>query len=197
MRSYDWPEAVKLYELCEGANLVFLSLSMFCKESPFVVVFTGVTVLSQCFRGFGVFFLLILSKLELRERRQSWMMKIVSIEKVSGRKEQGRCTPAVLSIDQKLWSLDIEGEKYIDNLWEVVKYKKKIRPPTFIRLLRNCKLSTTQLFFLLICRLIQKNGSKKERKKKNSTFCTAVLKSKTPDRISSVQRYYRVTVKYA
>lgn len=148
MRSYDWPEAVKLYELCEGANLVFLSLSMFCKESPFVVVFTGVTVLSQCFRGFGVFFLLILSKLELRERRQSWMMKIVSIEKVSGRKEQGRCTPAVLSIDQKLWSLDIEGEKYIDNLWEVVKYKKKIRPPTFIRLLRNCKLSTTQLFFI-------------------------------------------------
>lgn len=164
MRSYDWPEAVKLYELCEGANLVFLSLSMFCKESPFVGVFAGGTVLSQCFRGFGVFFLLILSKLELRERRQSWMMKIVSIEKVSGRKEQGRCTPAVLSIDQKLWSLDIEGEKYIDNLWEVVKYKKKIRPPTFIRLLRNCKLSTTQLFFLLICRLIQKNGSKKEKK---------------------------------
>lgn len=35
---------------------MFLSLSMFCKESPFVVVFTGVTVLSQCFRGFGVFF---------------------------------------------------------------------------------------------------------------------------------------------
>lgn len=52
-------------------------------------------------------------------------MKIVSIEKVSGRKEQGHYTPAVLSIDQKLRSLDIEGKKYIDNLWEVVKYKKK------------------------------------------------------------------------
>lgn len=80
------------------------------------------------------------------------------------KKGTGPLYPAVLSIDQKLWSLDIEGEKYIDNLWEVVKYKKTIRPPTFIRLLRNGKLSTTQLFFLLICRLIQKNGSKKEKK---------------------------------
>lgn len=86
------------------------------------------------------------------------------------KKGTGPLYPAVLSIDQKLRSLDIEGEKYIDNLWEVVKYKKTIRPPTFIRLLRNGKLSTTQLFFLLICRLIQKNGSKKERKKKNQPF---------------------------
>lgn len=164
MRSYDWPEAVKLYELCEGANLVFLSLSMFCKESPFVVVFARVTVLSKCFRGFGVFFLLILSKLELRERRQSWKMKIVSYWKGFWKKGTGPLYSCCFSIDQKLWSLDIEGEKYIDNLWEVVKYKKTIRPPTFIRLPRNCKLSTTQLFFLLICRLIQKNGSKKEKK---------------------------------
>lgn len=179
MRSYDWPEAVKLYELCEGANLVFLSLSMFCKESPFVVVFTGVTVLSQCFRGFGVFFLLILSKLELRERRQSWMMKIVSIEKVSGRKEQGRCTPAVLSIDQKLWSLDIEGEKYIDNLWEVVKYKKKSDLPLLSGSweIANCQPHN---FFLLICRLIQKNGSKKERKKKKINLLHCYVKKQDP-----------------
>lgn len=41
------------------------------------------------------------------------------------KKGTGPLYPAVLSIDQKLRSLDIEGEKYIDNLWEVVKYKKK------------------------------------------------------------------------
>lgn len=162
MRSYDWPEAVKLYELCEGANLVFLSLSMFCKESPFVVVFAGGTVLSQCFRGF--FFLLILSKLELRERRQLWKMKIVSIEKVSGRKEQGHYTTAVLSIDQKLRSLDIEGEKYIDNLWEVVKYKKKNQTSHFYQAPEKLQIVNHTTFFLLICRLIQKNGSKKEKK---------------------------------
>lgn len=148
MRSYDWPEAVKLYELCEGANLVFLSLSMFCRESPFVVVFTGVTVLSKCFRGFGVFFSVDFIE-AWTERKKTIMNDENSIYwKGFWKKGTGPLYPAVLSIDQKLRSLDIEGEKYIDNLWEVVKYKKKIRPPTFIRLLRNCKLSTTQLFFI-------------------------------------------------
>lgn len=97
------------------------------------------------------------------------------------------------SIDQKLWSLD----KYIDNLWEVVKYKKKNQTSHFYQAPEKLQIVNHTTFFLLICRLIQKNGSKKERKKKKSTFCTAMLKSKTPDRISSVQRYYRVTVKYA
>lgn len=145
MRSYDWPEAVKLYELCEGANLVFLSLSMFCKESPFVVVFAGVTVLSQCFRGF--FF--SVDFIEARTERKKTIMNDENSIYWKGfwKKGTGPLYSCCSSIDQKLRSLDIEGEKYIDNLWEVVKYKKTIRPPTFIRLLRNCKLSTTQLFF--------------------------------------------------
>lgn len=67
--SYDWFEVVKFYEFCEGVNLVFLLLFMFCKEFFFVVVFVGVIVLSKCFWGFGFFFLLILLKFELRERR--------------------------------------------------------------------------------------------------------------------------------
>lgn len=144
MRSYDWPEAVKLYELCEGANLVFLSLSMFCKESPFVVVFARVTVLSQCFRGF-----FSVDFIEARTERKKTIVKDENSIYWKGfwKKGTGPLYPCCSSIDQKLRSLDIEGEKYIDNLWEVVKYKKTIRPPTFIRLLRNCKLSTTQLFF--------------------------------------------------
>lgn len=56
MCSYDWFEVVKFYEFCEGVNLVFLLLFMFCKEFFFVVVFVGVIVLSKCFGGFGVFF---------------------------------------------------------------------------------------------------------------------------------------------
>lgn len=41
------------------------------------------------------------------------------------KKGTGPLYSCCFSIDQKLRSLDIEGEKYIDNLWEVVKYKKK------------------------------------------------------------------------
>lgn len=110
------------------------------------------------------------------------------------KKGTGPLYPCCSSIDQKLRSLDIEGEKYIDNLWEVVKYKKKNQTSHFYQAPEKLQIVNHTTFFLLICRLIQKNDSKKE---KNSTFCTAVLKSKTPDRISSVQRYYRVTVKYA
>lgn len=122
MRSYDWPEAVKLYELCEGANLVILSLSMFCKESPFVVVFTGVTVLSQCFRGF-----FSVDFIEARTERKKTIVKDENSIYWKGfwKKGTGPLYPCCSSIDQKLRSLDIEGEKYIDNLWEVVKYKKK------------------------------------------------------------------------
>lgn len=50
---------------------MFLSLSMFCKESPFVVVFTGVTVLSQCFRG--VFF--SVDFIEARTERKETIVK--------------------------------------------------------------------------------------------------------------------------
>lgn len=118
MRSYDWPEAVKLYELCEGANSVFLSLSMFCKESPFVVVFTGVTVLSQCFRGF-----FSVDFIEARTERKKTIVKDENSIYWKGflKKGTGPLYSCCSSIDQKLWSLD----KYIDNLWEVVKYKKK------------------------------------------------------------------------
>lgn len=161
MRSYDWPEAVKLYELCEGANLVILSLSMFCKESPFVVVFTGVTVLSQCFRGF-----FSVDFIEARTERKKTIVKDENSIYWKGfwKKGTGPLYPAVLSIDQKLWSLDIEGEKYIDNLWEVVKYKKNNQTSHFYQAPEKLQIVNHTTFFLLICRLIQKNGSKKEKK---------------------------------
>lgn len=72
--------------------------------------------------------------------------------------------PCCFSIDQKLWSLDIEGEKYIDNLWEVVKYKKKNQTSHFYQAPEKLQIVNHTTFFLLICRLIQKNGSKKEKK---------------------------------
>lgn len=76
-------------------------------------------------------------------------MKIVSIEKVSRRKEQGHYTPAVLSIDQKLWSLDIEGKKYIDNLWEVVKYKKKNQTSHFYQAPEKWEIVNHTTFFFI------------------------------------------------
>lgn len=118
----------------------------FVKSLPLLWFFAGVTVLSQCFRGFGFFSVDFIEA--WTERKKTIMNDENSIYwKGFWKKGTGPLYSCCFSIDQKLWSLDIEGEKYIDYLWEAVKYKKKIRPPTFIRLLRNCKLSTTQLFF--------------------------------------------------
>lgn len=80
------------------------------------------------------------------------------------KKGTGPLYSCCFSIDQKLRSLDIEGEKYIDNLWEVVKYKKK--KSDLLLLSGSWEIANCQPhnFFLLICRLIQKNGSKKEKK---------------------------------
>lgn len=80
------------------------------------------------------------------------------------KKGTGPLYSCCFSIDQKLWSLDIEGEKYIDNLWEVVKYKKNNQTSHFYQAPEKLQIVNHTTFFLLICRLIQKNGSKKEKK---------------------------------
>lgn len=65
------------------------------------------------------------------------------------KKGTGPLYPAVLSIDQKLWSLDIEGKKYIDNLWEVVKYKKKNQTSHFYQAPEKWEIVNHTTFFFI------------------------------------------------
>lgn len=65
------------------------------------------------------------------------------------KKGTGPLYSCCFSIDQKLWSLDIEGEKYIDNLWEVVKYKKKNQTSYFYQAPEKCEIVNHTTFFFI------------------------------------------------
>lgn len=163
---------------------------MFCKESPFVVVLQGLL----CWVNVSeVLFDFVEAWTE--KRRQSVNDKMMSFERFL--EERNRAFVPCCSFNwPEIMKSRRLGEKYIDNLWEVVKYKKKSDLPLLSGSWEIANCQPHNYFFIM--QIYTKYGSirKKERKKK-STFCTAMLKSKTPNRISSVQRYYRVTVKYA
>lgn len=65
------------------------------------------------------------------------------------KKGTGPLYPCCSSIDQKLRSLDIEGEKYIDNLWEVVKYKKKNQTSHFYQAPEKWEIVNHTTFFFI------------------------------------------------
>lgn len=65
------------------------------------------------------------------------------------KKGTGPLYSCCFSIDQKLWSLDIEGKKYIDNLWEVVKYKKKNQTSHFYQAPEKWEIVNHTTFFFI------------------------------------------------
>lgn len=65
------------------------------------------------------------------------------------KKGTGPLYSCCFSIDQKLRSLDIEGEKYIDNLWEVVKYKKKNQTSYFYQAPEKLQIVNHTTFFFI------------------------------------------------
>lgn len=161
MRSYIDPRQLSFMNSVKVQIWCFCHYLCFVKSLPLLWFCRGYCVESMFPR-----FCLILSKLELRKEDNLWMIKMMSFERFL--EERNRAFVPCCSFNwPEIMKSRRLGEKYIDNLWEVVKYKKKIRPPTFVRLLRNSKLSTTQLFFYyadLYKIWLYKKERKKEKK---------------------------------
>lgn len=163
MRSYIDPRQLSFMNSVKVQIWCFSHYLCFVKSPPLLWFCRGYCVESMFPR-----FCLILSKLELRKEDNLWMIKMMSFERFLEERNRAFVPCCSLNWPEIMKSRRL-GEKYIDNLWEVVKYKKKSDLPLLSGSweIANCQPHN---FFFFIMQINTKYGSIRKKEKKNQPF---------------------------